>query len=388
MKRLVWMIFAGALVLLFTIAAVGQTVKRSRDEGTSSIPGSNVMGNGNITAIVAGCSYYKVGDFSALPIVGAQVGITDIMELSGRFIPWTKRGMGPIDVHLQITTPANDKLRFFGIALFADLFLSTVQDTLGKTSAKDKPEYNSYPAVSLVTDLDWLAFKKWLPLKTYLKLGMVDNSDLLFKYDQIAVAAAVEWKMYQHGLFINGGVALYKEKSAKSRAGDETYAQRYVWIEPGGRYRLFSRFSVLGSAKITLYQALKEKNPFRPELFNVSLRIEAPIYCRETNAEAIRTLIFLEQKKEKKTGTADATGIAAGQRIVDGAGSIAEEGDTLGSFDYSQEREELVKRREETQKKMSEIERLFLELDKTDSVKTHGGVGVEPMVRPDSTETP
>jgi hypothetical protein len=390
MKRLYLMSVACSIVLLLFLLAPCQNVKRGRDEGTSSIPGSNVMGNGNITAFVGGGASYSLEGFSPFPAVGAQVGITDIMELSGRFVPWTKRGIGPIEAHLQITTPANDKLRFFGFALFADLFFSTLKDTQSQTNAKEKPEYNTYPSASLVADLDWLAFKKWLPLKTYLKIGLADNPDLLFKYDQIAASSAIEWKAYQHSLFVNAGIAAYKEKASKNRPGDASYAQRYAWIEPGGRYRFFSRFSLIGSVKISLYQDIKErdKSPLNPELFNVSLRVEAPVFFRETNAEAIRTLVFLEQRKEKKSETAVAASMTSGQSLLNNLGTL-DETDTLGSFDYSQEREELIKRREETQRKMSEIEKLFLELDKADSLKMQGGPMMPPpLVRPDSTVKP
>jgi hypothetical protein len=321
------------------------------------------------------------------PCVGGAVGITDIMELSGQVIPITTRGIGPIEAHLQITTPANDKFRFVGVALFADLYLSTMQDTLSNTTAKDKPEYNSYPMATMVVDLDWLAWKKWLPLKTYLKLSMADNPDLLFRYDQLAFASAIEWKTAQHSLFGNVGLGMYKEKQTKIRAGDQGYVQKYAWVEPGARYRLFSRFSIVGSVKMTLYQDTKERDPLKPELFKASLRCEAPIFFRETNTEAIRTLIFMEQKKEKKTdAVVNAESMSTGKSLLSGITASGAEEDSLGSFDFSQERQELVKRREDTQKKMAEIEKLFIELDKEDSLKAaQSGVTLQPpKVRADS----
>jgi hypothetical protein len=370
---------AGVLAMLLFLSASSQTVKRSRDEGTSSIPASNVMGNGNITAVVAGGGSYSYAGFSAFPAVGGQVGITDIMELSGSFVPWTSRGIGPIEAHLQITTPANDKLRFFGAALFADLFLSTRQDTLSASTAKGKPEYNSYPAASLVADLDWLALLKWLPIKIYLKLGMVDNPDLLYRYDQLAVVSAAEWKAFAHSLFVNAGLAMYKEKATRDNPGDAAYSQQYAWLEPGGRFRFFSRFSLVGSVKMSLYQALKEKNPLNPELFNVSMRIEVPIFLRETNTEAIRTLIFLGQRKEKNAEpSAVAAGEPAGGKAAGIVGMSGNDPDTLGTFDFSQEREELIKRREETQKKMADIEKMLVELNKADSLKAQTGFAAPP----------
>ena len=354
-----------AVLLLALFSASAQTVLRGRDEGTSSISASNVMGNGNMTLSIAGGGSYRLTGYSAFPAVAGQVGITDIMELSGRFVPWVLGGIGPIEAHLQFTTPANDKLRFFGAALFAELFLSTRQDTLEASASKSKPEYNSYPAASLVADLDWLAVVKWLPIKTYLKLGMVDNPDLLFRYDQLAALAALEWKGAAHSVFVNAGLALYKQKAAKDIPGDASYAQRYAWMEPGGRVRLFSRFSLVGSFRMTLYRVLKDKNPLDPELFNVALRLEAPIFLRETNAEAIRTLILLGRAREK-SGDSGAVPAASVEKSI--VGPAADSADTLGSFDFTREREELIKQRADTQKKMADIEKLLVGLDQADSL--------------------
>jgi hypothetical protein len=263
-----------------------------------------------------------------------------------------------------------------------------MQDTLSNTTAKDKPEYNSYPMATMVVDLDWLAWKKWLPLKTYLKFSMADNPDLLFRYDQIAFASAIEWKTFQHSLFANVGLGMYKEKQTKIRAGDQGYVQKYAWVEPGARYRLFSRFSIVGSVKMTLYQDTKERDPLKPELFKASLRCEAPIFFRETNTEAIRTLIFMEQKKEKKTdAVVNAESMSTGKSLLGGITTSGAEEDSLGSFDFSQERSELIKRREDTQKKMAEIEKLFIELDKEDSLKAaQSGVTLPPKKQADSVE--
>jgi hypothetical protein len=376
------------LVLLFYCLATAQAVKRSRDEGTSSIGASNVMGNGNISAFLTGSANYSLNGFALAPCVGGSVGITDIMELTGQIVPVSSHGMGPIEAHLQITTPANDNLRLLGVALLADLFLSTAKDTLSSTSAKDKPEYNSYPTASMIVDFDWLAWKKWLPFKTYVKVSLADNPDLLFRYNQIALMSAIEWKMSQHSLFCGVGLALYEEKQSNTFAGDQGYAQRYAWIEPGARYRLFSRFSILGSVKMTLYQDVKDKDPLKPELFNASLRLEAPIFFRETNTEAIRTLIFMEQRKEKKSeAVANAEDLSSRKGLLKdiSALGLGADADSSGSFDFSQERQDLIKRREDTQKKMAEIEKLLIDIDKEDSLKAvQSGSGAPPRIEPDS----
>jgi hypothetical protein len=348
-------------VLMFFIAS-GQTVKRGRDEGTASIPASNVMGNGNIDLFIASDERYSLSGFMFDPILGARIGISDMMELTGQFIPVSKSFIGPVEAHLQITTPGNDKLRFFGVALSADLFLSSSQDTISSTAQWDKPEYNPYLFPSLIADLDWLAVWKILSVKTYLSLGMVDNPELLMKYDQLSLRAGLEWKMAQHSAFACAGAGFYKEKSSRTGPGDASYNQNYFWIEPGGRYRLFGRFSIIGSVKLALFQNAKEKNPFQPELFKISVKAEAPLLFRETNTEAIRTLIFMERKKEKKNDSFEKK-VASGKNLLnDMSASLMGPQDSLEVSD-SGLKDTLKKRREETQKKMDEVEGLFRQLD-------------------------
>jgi hypothetical protein len=97
MKAAVCLLMASGLVHC-------QTITRGRDEGTMNIPASNVMGNGNIDCYIASAARYSLGGFAVDPIIGAQIGISDMMQLSGQFIPLAKNGLGPIEAHLQITT--------------------------------------------------------------------------------------------------------------------------------------------------------------------------------------------------------------------------------------------------------------------------------------------
>ena len=361
-----------ALLLFFIVD--GQTVKRGRNEGTMSIPASNVMGNGNLDFYLETAARYSLGAFVVDPVVGAQIGISDMMQLSGRFIPVAKNGLGPVEAHLQITTPDNNTLRLFGAALRGDLFLSSAQDTSSGTAQKDKPEYNPYLLASLIVDADWLALWKTLPLKTYLAAGMADNVDLLPYYNQLYFKFAVEWKMYKHSTYFALGAGLYQEKSTRLSPGDDGYRQNYFWIEPGGRYRLWNRVSLVGAVKLSLFQNVKDKNPVHPELFKMSLRVEAPILFKETNTEAIRTLVFMERKKEKAADGIEKKIVAGKSLLGDVNASLIGLQDSTDKSDFLEEKEAMKKHREETQKKMDEIEQLFIQLDrdeqKNNAVKT------------------
>jgi hypothetical protein len=357
------------VMLCWAVSAFGQTVKRSRNEGTTSIAASNVLGNGNISAFLSSYARYSLDGLVFEPAIGGIVGISDIMQLAGQFIPFIKNGLGPVEAHLTLTPPGNNKLRFFGVALSGDLYLSSKQDTVTQTSGSDKPEYNPYIFPSIIIDADWLSVYRFLPLKMYLAVSMMDNSDLCAAYDQIAVKGGLEWKAYQHSAFVSTGIGFYREKRTRISPGDETYAQKYLWVEPGGRYRLWGRLSLVGAIKLTLYQSLKSVNPVCPELFNASCRVEAPILFKETNTEAIRTLIFMERRKEKH-GDAIEQKIASGKSLFDEVSvtgvATADSGE---SFDLVKEKADMIKRREETQKKIDEIEQVFRQLDMAERSK-------------------
>ncbi len=353
----------GICLLICFFLAAGQTVKRGRDEGTVSIGPSNVMGNGNLTLFIEPIVRYGLSGTDIDPVLGAQIGISDMMQLAGQFSPVGKKGLGPVEAHLQITTPGNDNLRFFGLALRADLYLSSTQDTLAATAQADKPEYNPYLLASITADLDWLALWKFFSVKTYLAIGMMDNIELLPFYDQLCIKSAFEWKMHRHSAFFGCGMGLYREKRNKTNPGDQWYKQNYFWIEPGGRYRLFGRLSIVGSTKLALFQNVKDQNPLKPELFNIALKLEAPVVLRETNTEVIRTLIFMERKKEKKLDSFEKKIVTGKSLIGEMSSSLLDAADSTGQGSAQEEKDAVKKRREETHAKMEEIERLFGQLD-------------------------
>lgn len=315
---------------------------------------------------------YSLDGFEFDPVLGAQIGVSDMMQLSAQFVPFAKKGLGPVETHLQITTPNNDNLRFFGLALRADLYLSSTQDTLSVTASTDKPDYNPYLLATAIADLDWLALWKFLPIKTYFSIGMMDNVELLPFYNQLSIKSAFEWKMYQNSAFFGMGLGLYQEKRNRKSPGDAGYPQRYFWIEPGGRYRLLGRYSIVGSTKLTLFQTGKQSGPVKPELFNIALKVEAPILLRETNTEVIRTLIFMEKEKEKKVDSFQAKVVTGKSLLSDMNAFMLDAKGTTVDTSFQDDKEALRKKREETHLKMEEIERLFMQLDKDEDAKAPG----------------
>jgi hypothetical protein len=353
---------------LFSFVSGETTLKRGRNEGTMNIAASNVIGNGNISIVTGGFGNYlqrgrgfdSVG-FRIDPTVGIQVGISNILEFRAQTAFTNFSGLGTSEAHIQFTSPGNDHLRFLGWALCGDLYLSTAIDTTSSSATSGKPEYNSYLTPSFTVDMDWLALFKLFPLKNYLHFSMVEEPFLLHRYEQISCIAGFEWKMVQNSYFIDIGTGLYKEKSNGSFKGDAGYDQRIAWFEPGVRYRLFGAVCLLGSLRVTGYQRLKERRPLPVTLLHGGFQITIPLLFKETNTEAIRTLVFVERAKVEKKNTIT-TSFEQGKRIESGIDkdfrSLQLKSDTPGS---DQEKEEL-KKRQDIQQKMDEIEKMLEEI--------------------------
>jgi hypothetical protein len=359
-------------LILSSIAVSEVTVRRGRDEGTMNIPASNVIGSGNITLYAAGLGAYGSAGGRISPLFGIYAGIADMIELSGQtsvnnYLEW-----GTSEAHLRLTTPGNDHLRFFGCAVQGDLYLTTAADSLSGSSAPGKPNYNSYMLPSIIMDFDWLAKSKLFPLKHYFSIGLVDDPDLLPRYSQIAIKTGVEWKLYQHSGFCDIGLGLYKEIRHGVFAGDPSYRQRVVWFEPGMRYRLNGKYSILASFRVAAFRTVNANNPLPTTLVRGGAAFEFPVLFKETNTEAIRSLVFMEQEKARKKD-AVSQDIAQGKRAGgSGLDQKLKELNIKEDVPDSDLKKEELKKREEIQEKMKNIEKLLQQdqQEKPDSSST------------------
>ena len=338
----------------------GAAVERGRNEGTMNIPASNVIGSGNVTLVGAGFGTYGTMGNSFEPTFGICAGIASIIELRAQTSFTSSLEWGTSEVHLKVTTPGNDHLRFFGCAVQGDLYLCTAADSTGPSAGSGKPIYESYMRPSGIVDLDWLAMYKTFPLKTYLAFGVVDEPDLLHLYDQISIKSGFEWKMHQHSGFLEIGAGFYKEKRHDAFEGDPSYLQRIVWFEPGIRYRLFGKYSALASLRVAAYQAIKQNDPLPNALVRGALTMEIPALFKETNTEAIRTLVFMDREKERKKDKVTQD-VAQGKRTESGLDKELKSLDVKQDVPDSDQEKDALKKREEIQKKMEDIEKLLQE---------------------------
>lgn len=348
------------ILFMLIFPCYAHDIRRGRNEGTINIPASNVAGNGNITlgATLNG----SIGKNSSMvkSKIAGNIGIADILQGSVSTSITNFRKIGLTEVHGQITLPNNDGLRFFGIAFCGDLFLSTAMDTISGEATSGRPDFHSYFRPSLICDQDWIAFDKKLKLKTYQLISMTDDADLLFQYDQLSFKLGAELKTYNHSYFVDASAGMYKEKKTSVFSGDKSYKQQKVWLEPGVRLRLRNRFSFLASVRFLLLQRVKTERPLPPQYVGMQLSFEAPVYFRETNTEAIRTLIFINNAKDKEKDRITRS-IEQGKSIKTdyetGFEELAPE-----KSDIDQQKEALRKR-EEIQNKMEEIEKLLEDLE-------------------------
>ena len=349
------------LHLLIASAAFGQ-ISRGRNEGTFNIPASNVPGNGNIVASAAFAGSFASSGVRLDPGAGLSVGIAEIMQLSAKTSFTNFRTLGTTEGHFRLTLPGNDHLRFFGVSVSGDLFLSTRMDTLSGAAISGRPEYHAYLRPSIIADLDWIAKIKTVPLKTYVMFSMADNPDLLFLYSQLSLRGGVELKLYKNSYSVDFGAGFYRElrREETSYTGDASYRQQRFWIEPAIRYRIFNRYSLLGAVRILLLQRVKSDRPLEPTYLRISTGIDIPVLYRETNSEAIRTMLFVEKNKNNQPSEIDAS-IKKGIKLETKA-DVELDGLDLPAEDDESEKE-VLKRREEIQQKMEEIERLLEDIE-------------------------
>jgi hypothetical protein len=358
-----------AFILLASAYLLDGAVKRGRNEGTMYIPASNVVGNGNITLSTGGYGNYiwhgnqiENSGFRLDPTVGLAIGISNIMEFRAQTAFTNFSDLGTSEVHVQFTIPGNDRLRFLGMAFCGNLFLSTSPDTTSSSAVADKPEYNSFMAPSATLDFDWIALYKNFPLKNYFHLSLTDEPSLLFRYEQISCISGWEWKQRANSWFVDIGAALYKEKPNGPFKGDSSYDQRIAWIAPGLRYRFFENFSIMGGFRIVVWQSIKEHPPSLPiTAISGGIQLVIPILFKETNTEAIRSLVFLEREKVEKKNTIT-TSFEQGKQVESGLGKEFKSLQIKSTIPDSDQENEEMKKRKEIQQKMDDIERLLEEI--------------------------
>lgn len=348
------------ITFFYCFSVTAQTIKRGRNEGTINIPASNVLGNGNINAGASMKTIAGKDGFSVNPQISGAVGFTHILQFFGQVSFPNFKTLGCATGRIQATTPFNNNLRFFGLAVSANIYLSTIADTMSTITFSGRPGYNAHIRPSVTIDLDWISKYEHLPLKNYFLFYMAETPDSLFRYKQLSFIFGTEWKSSQHSIFVDLGVGMYKEKESKRFTGDTKYAQKRIWIEPGVRYRVAQKFSLLGSLRILLYQNFKAINSLPTDYTSFSIAAEVPIVFKETNSEAIRTMLFVKNKKQTKKDLLSET-INQNKKITTDVEMLFD--DINKDLDTEENQKDAVEKRIEIEEKLNEIENILKEVE-------------------------
>ena len=347
------------LISLFLPRASDAEIKRSRAEGLVEVRASNTEGFSNIW-VNTDLSVKKVDDQVYFePTVGGTIGIASLMHLNGKMGLPKGRTLGTTELHAQLTLPGNDNLRFIGFGASGDLLLTTIEDT-----AKKEPDFKPYLGFTAMLDIDAIKVLPWLPLKLYANITNLDDENLLLYFNAINLRGGLEYKGERHSVFASGRIGLYQEneRAVKNGGAGGSYSNSLISVYPGVRYRIGNRMSVVARGELLIASVGNSK--FLPkQMFGFSVLWEMPLYFKDTNAEAIRTLIFVDRKK-KSIGKSAQDKVASGKNreILPGT-ALSVNSDTttvrLLEDDFYQRKEDLKKHREKALEEMKKIEEML-----------------------------
>ncbi len=316
-------------------------IKHSRAEGLPELFASNTVGLGDIWLSIGFSSYFKtltvhndvltalvdssyqkdiqrvVGsdskvrrDILVAPDLHGIIGLTNFLHLEITNTPWDGEKIGATTAHLKLTTPGNDNLRVLGIAISMNATLAT--DESAKLSGKSTPGFDPQLSVTAIADADLIKWWPSFPMKLYFNYSNLDEVRLAHTYEQHVFQVAWEYKSEKVGYYVKAGAYLYKPLPNPSDSMTKlNYLPLFYDIGFGYKKNVLDKFSCVAGASIDLFKPFafySSESHKSPKLF---FQITGPLWQQETRAEAIRALIFHEQKRNKvKTQKADQKNIS------------------------------------------------------------------------------
>lgn len=316
-----------ALVVLAHAAMAAQS--RSRAEGVPGIQASNTAGLGDIWVTAGASSYFQIrpvsneklaqtvdtayrNDFRLLygsgdrlhrdlllvPNVGATIGLANFLQMEFEGIPWDGAKLGATTARLKFTTPGNDNLRIFGLAVVLAATLSTEEDIYSK--GETTPGFDPLLYYGLVADLDLVKAFHSLPVKTYVNYMSLDDYRLVHAYTQHQFRIATEYMGNRKGWYVRGGVMFYRPLATRFNPDPAKAFLPPVYefgvgyrANMGDRFTFTADFTMDPIHPISFYSDETHKPP------KIQIGIESPLVWNETRAEAIRALIFDEERRKR-----------------------------------------------------------------------------------------
>jgi opacity protein-like surface antigen len=351
--------FTAILVSLGLLAHSAMAAQlRSRAEAVPGLQASNTVGLGDIWVTVGASSYFRIqpvsnqrlaqtvdsayrNDFRLLygsgnklhrdlilaPNVGATLGLANFLHLEIEGVPWDGEKLGASTARLKFTTPGNDNLRIFGLALILNATLSTEEDIYSK--GESTPGFDPLLYFGVVADLDLVKAFHSLPVKAYLNYANMDDYRLVHAYSQHQMRFAMEYMGNRKSWYLKAGAMLYRPLSTRFNPNPKAGFMPAIYefglgyrTAVGNRLTFTADFTMDPIHPISFYSKETGKPP------KIQVGVSAPLVFNETRSEAIRALIFNEEQRKRyralaaknpapKVDTSDTTaaGAAAGFKV-------------------------------------------------------------------------
>jgi hypothetical protein len=282
------------LILLSAISVFPQ-IKREREESPPGIEASNTMGFGNVWMRGNMLFLYRENSGSRIePHGSAGLGLANNLAVWGGAVIFEgsyKRLIGKADAHVKATLPYNDNLRFFGFGIQGDLVLSSDKDTFSTHTDTSRPAYTPIIGFTAMADFEIIKLIKTVPLKIYLNFSTTDDDRLLSEWNQQSYRFAVEWKSERNCFY--GGAKFGRYTKKNPAVGEVKLTPSIITSFAGLRFRPIDRIAVFVTGIFSI--PLAEGPDY--VRYGLTTGIEMPLFFRETNAEAIRSLVMMENSK-------------------------------------------------------------------------------------------
>lgn len=244
-------------------------------------------------------------DVLLAPALKVTIGLADILHLEVENIPWDGEKIGASRAGLTLTTPGNDDLRVFGLAVMADATLSTEEDIYSR--GVTTPGFDPLFHLGIAADMDLIKWAPSLPLKVYLNWSDLADYRLAHAFKQQWGAAAVEWKGYRREYYGRLGLKWLKPLPTRFDP-DPKQSWRGPNSELGLGMRWFFGDRFWGNAEISFdplqpLEFYSDATHYPPKVF---VGIEIPVLYQESRAEALRALVYNEELRKTARQNAQA----------------------------------------------------------------------------------
>jgi hypothetical protein len=237
-------------------------------------------------------------DVQLAPSLKATIGLAEFLSLEVENVPWDGEKIGASRAGLLLTTPGNDDLRVFGVAVMADATLSTEEDIYSR--GETTPGFDPLFHYGIVADADFIKWTPTLPIKLYLNWNTLSEYRLAHAFKQQWLAGGLEWKGYRREYYSHIGFTWFKALSTRFNPDPKTdWEGPHSDLALGTRWFFGDRF--WGNAEISF-------DPIRPLAFysdathsppRFFVGFDIPVVFQETRAEAVRALIYNEELRRQ-----------------------------------------------------------------------------------------